>query len=93
MLVALALAGRTEVRDRLWQALEPVLAVYTGDISRAHLSAAAEGLGSAVLHELLNDMLEGRSEAIPSALAAVATIGHTSGWDTLAGALAVLRVL
>ena len=30
---------------------------------------------------------------IPAALVAVAAIGHTSGWDALAGALIVLRAI
>jgi hypothetical protein len=91
ILVALALTSRTALRDCLWQTLEPVLAANTGDVSRAHLNAAAEGLCSAALHKLLNAVLEGDTGAIPRALTAVAAIGHTSGWDALAGAASVLQ--
>jgi hypothetical protein len=91
VLIALALTGRTTLRDRLWDALAPHLATRTGDISRAHLAAAAEGLGAAPIHALLAAILADRTLAIAECLAAVAAIGHTSGWDALAGAVSVLR--
>jgi Protein of unknown function (DUF2877) len=91
VLVALALTDRAAMRDRLWHALQPHLAANTGDISRTHLAAAAEGFGSAAMHELLAAILTGDTKAVPDALAAVAVIGHTSGWDALAGAVSALR--
>src|SRR5262245_35634388 len=91
MLVALAVIGRTHLRDRLWRALAPLLAERTVDISRAHLAAAAEGLGSASLHGALNAILAGARDDIAVAIAALARVGHTSGMDALAGVLAVLR--
>lgn len=91
MLVALAVIGRTGQRDRLWQALEPLLGERTVAISRAHLAAAAEGFGSAALHRALNAILGGVSDRLDAEIAALATLGHTSGLDALAGAIAVLR--
>ena len=91
MLVALAVIGRTGLRDRLWRALAPLLPQRTVDISCAHLAAAAEGFGSAALHRALNAILAGATDDIALAIAALARVGHTSGMDALAGALAVLR--
>ena len=74
-----------------------VLAAASGTsaISAAHLATAVEGQGSAALHALLNDLLRGllrgRGTSLETRLAALGRIGHTSGWDTLAGALAVLE--
>ncbi len=100
-LVALHLLGRIDLRDALWNGIrgygnrghgirEPALADANA-ISRAHLTAAAQGLGGAALHAVLNDDLTGTTAALPRRLAAVEAIGHTSGWDALAGAVLVLR--
>lgn len=91
VMIALALTKRADLRDRVWQALERHLIACTSDISRAHLAAAAEGFGSAALHDLLAAVLTGATHAISPAITSVAAIGHTSGWDALAGAITVLR--
>jgi hypothetical protein len=91
LLIALSLIGRTRLRDRLWQALEPLLVRRTGDISRAHLAAAAGGLGNSALHAVLCAILAGRTDVISVAVASIAGVGHTSGWDALAGSIAGLR--
>ena len=91
LLIALSLIGRTCLRDQLWQALEPLLARRTGDISRAHLAAAAAGLGNSALHAVLCAILAGRTDAISVAFTSITGLGHTSGWDTLAGSVAGLR--
>jgi hypothetical protein len=91
VLVARSLTERARLRDRLWQAVEPLLTHHTSDISHAHLAAAAEGFGGAALHELLCAILAGATDTKPPAIAAVTAIGHTSGWDALAGAISALR--
>ena len=90
-LVALHATGQPELGWRLWRTLEPQLVVTTGDLSGAHLGAAAEGLGHAALHDLIGAILAGDSEKIREALCAATSIGHTSGWDAVAGAVAMLR--
>jgi hypothetical protein len=92
-LVALAVTAQVEVRDRIWRVLEPHLRGLTSDISCAHLDAAAQGFGSAALHEVLRAILSGATEAVPAALQPLIAIGHTSGWDALAGAAMALRAL
>ena len=89
--VALSLLGQKALRECLWQAVRPLVATLSNDISSAHLAAAATGLGSGALHELLNAVIAGQVEPIPSHVRAVASIGHTSGLDALAGAAIVLR--
>jgi hypothetical protein len=91
VLVALSILDRSALRDSLWQAVQPLVAALTTDISGAHLTAAAAGFGSAALHDLLNAVSAGDTSSIRGHLEAVAGIGHTSGFDGLAGAVIVLR--
>jgi hypothetical protein len=57
----------------------------------AHLRAAGGGAGHAALHEILNSLLRGDVTALPSKIAAIDKIGHSSGWDALAGMCVTLR--
>lgn len=82
MLVALRLTGRGVQSDGLWRWLQPRLKERTSAISAAHLAAAAAGEAHEALHDVLNGELN---------LDALNAVGHTSGWDALAGAVAVLR--
>ncbi len=63
----------------------------TGPVSSSHLNAAAQGEGSHSLHRLLNMLLEGNVAHLESGIDAINQIGHTSGWDALAGATVVMR--
>jgi hypothetical protein len=81
VLVALHAVRRTTHAETLWRWLEPRLAARTSELSAAHLAAAAEGEAHEALHEVLNG-------APPEQLDGV---GHCSGWDAFAGAMAVLR--
>jgi hypothetical protein len=82
MLVALRLSGRGMQADGLWRWLQPRLKERTSAISAAHLRAAAAGEA----HEALHDVLSGDLD-----LNKIDAIGHCSGWDALAGAVAVLK--
>ena len=82
MLVALRLSGRSMQADGLWRWLQPRLEGRTSAISAAHLSAAAAGEAHEALHEVLNGSLQ---------LEKLSAVGHCSGWDALAGAVAVLK--
>jgi hypothetical protein len=50
-------------------------------------------MASASLHALLNDMLAGGTPALADRFDAVARIGHTSGWDAMAGLVLGLEAL
>jgi Protein of unknown function (DUF2877) len=82
MLVTLRLTGRGVQSDGLWRWLQPRLKEGTSPISAAHLAAAAAGEAHEALHDVLNGKLD---------LDALDAVGHTSGWDALAGAVAVLK--
>jgi hypothetical protein len=92
ILLALSLTGETTLCHRLWRALQPLFAERTTDISRAHLAAAAEGFGNAALHDLLTAIIAGRADALSGAIQNATAVGHTSGWDAVAGAVGVLRI-
>jgi hypothetical protein len=82
VMVALHVRGRASHAASLWRWLEGRLAGRTSAISAAHLAAAATGEAHEALHEVLDGNLD---------LDALDAVGHCSGWDALAGAVAVLR--
>lgn len=84
--IALRATGRGALADRLaaWLAVRAPAA--TGEIAWAHLRAALRGEGHAALHTAIAAIASGSEPD----LAAIDAIGHSSGWDALAGALAVL---
>lgn len=84
--IALRTTGRTAQADRLARWLEARAPGATSDIAWAHLAAALRGEGHAALHAALAAIVSGGTPD----LAAIDAIGHSSGWDALAGALAVL---
>lgn len=81
VLVALRAARRTTHAESLWRWLAPRLAARTSELSAAHLAAAAAGEAHEALHEVLNGAPLERLDGI----------GHVSGWDAFAGAMAVLK--
>ncbi len=87
LLIAAHYLGKGRAASALWRRLESVAGVRTHQISLAHLSAAGQGMGAAPLHDLLDALIENRTEAIAKALDAVAKIGHCSGWDAVGGLL------
>ena len=62
----------------------------TNPISAQHLCAATEGLGSISLHHLFKALHAGKDQA--QALKDLTAIGHTSGWDALAGVYTTLNI-
>jgi hypothetical protein len=84
-MIALRALGRDDRARRVADWALPLAATRTGAISAAHLACAAAGEGNASLHEFLAALLMGDDAGIASAVAALAAIGHSSGWDMLAG--------
>ena len=93
MLVVLSLAGRFDLVAAVDQVIRPTLEEGTGPISRLHLAAALDGESSERLHVMVNAVLAGDHDVLASRLVLISQVGHCSGWDTLAGAVMVLRVL
>jgi len=90
VMVALHALGRGTQSAGLWRWLEPQLAERTSAISAAHLAAAAAGEAHEALHACLEELFK-QASAWDAALAQLAAVGHGSGWDGLAGALAVME--
>ena len=88
-LIALRVFGRAALADRLAEWLLPRARTGTSDISHAHLAAAAEGEGAAALHDTLT-ALANDDASLAEGVARLDRIGHSSGWDALAGAVAAL---
>ena len=91
VLVALRWVGRGAHADSLWHWLEPRLSAGTSAISAAHLAAAARGEVHEVLHDLLTDLAAWETPDLLPSLSRLDALGHTSGWDTLAGIVAVAK--
>lgn len=90
VLMGLRWIGRAQQADSLWRWLEPRLTA-TSAISAAHLAAAAQGEAHAALHRVLEDLAAWQTPDLLPALLELDAVGHTSGWDALAGVVAVLR--
>jgi hypothetical protein len=91
-MVALHLTGCGDTARRLSDAIKANSDLYCNPISASHLEAAAEGSCSAPIHAVLSAILAADTSTLSVNLARIGGIGHTSGWDTLAGAVTVLRV-
>ena len=91
VLVALRWVGRGAQAASLWRWLEPRLAQGTSAISAAHLAAAASGEMHEALHEVLRDLSAWDAPDLLPGLSRLDAVGHTSGWDALAGIVAVAR--
>jgi hypothetical protein len=90
-MIALHAGGRSDAAGRLGASVLRYAGARTTGLSRAFLRAAAEGQGSEALHVLLVAVLSGQTDQLDALVGDVARIGHTSGWDALAGAVLVLR--
>jgi hypothetical protein len=97
-LIALHALGCVAPAEGLAAAVLAHAPARTGAISAAHLAAAARGLGAAPLHAVLEALghphtpdagADGDAAPLKAALRRLDAIGHTSGWDALAGVVAV----
>lgn len=86
-LCALHATGRTEVAARLAAWTLPLAQGGTNRISQAHLVCAAEGECGEAVNNAIVALLSGDSVD----LGRIDAIGHTSGWDALAGAALALE--
>ena len=91
-MVALAETQKYDLLDALSAAVQKNTVKRTSLISAAHLGAAAEGLGAAALHRTIQSIIRAGS-GLTENLSDLADIGHSSGWDALAGAVVVLQQL
>ncbi|MDP6365241.1 MAG: DUF2877 domain-containing protein [Nitrospinota bacterium] len=95
-MIALRTMGRGREADRLAAWALPLAESGTGRISRAHLECAARGEGAGALHRVM-ETIPGMSLRtggdIAASLAAIDAVGHTSGWDALAGVVGAIAAV
>ncbi len=65
----------------------------TNRISLAHLRCASQGAATEPVHRFLSALLQGRSLKVSRLASDIDRIGHTSGWDFVAGMICVLKLL
>jgi hypothetical protein len=85
VLVALRQLGASGLAARLATAVLAHAEWGTNEISRAHLAAAASGEGAAALHGLLTSLCTPGAPGMRDWVSAIEAIGHSSGWDAVAG--------
>ncbi len=93
VMVALRALGQHEISDRIANTILNQAKDRTNKISCAHLECAAKGLGAQALHETISAMGVADEARLSSALHTLDKIGHTSGWDSLAGVVCVLKAV
>jgi hypothetical protein len=81
--------GERDAHAALGRAIIDALPGATSALSACFLRAAAAGHIGEALHCAVSSVIAGDVDA---AIAAVETIGHSSGWDMMAGVTTTLRV-
>lgn len=87
IMVGLHYSGHPEIAARLAAQVLPAVTQGSNVISAAHVKCAAQGQASKTLFDALGSLAGADSEQLETRLDAVHAIGHTSGWDMLAGAV------
>ena len=90
-LIGLRAFGRGAAAEALAAHVLPLCEHRTHPVSVAHLRAAAAGFGGEALHECLCAIADGGDPG--ACLDAIASTGHTSGWDALAGVVTVAAAI
>jgi Protein of unknown function (DUF2877) len=91
-LIALRALGWPQAADTLGCWLLPRARARTHAISYAHLACAARGEGAAALHDTLATLCCPGAPGLGDCVDALRTIGHSSGWDAMAGMALVARI-
>ncbi len=94
ILIGLHTIGHHNAAAVLWCQIEPHMHARTNEISAALLTTAAKGQGGAAVHQMIAALANGQDRSsLDPALAGIAGIGHSSGWDTLLGIVMVFDAL
>ncbi len=93
VMIALSALGRFDVLGEVGTTLLQQARARTNKISCAHLECAANGQGAHALHEVLAAITTKGEHLVGRALRVLGRIGHTSGWDSLAGLVCVLMCM
>ena len=87
LLIALHAANEGAAASALANFIHATPTDQTTALSRAFLDAAIEGLPGEAMAVMITALLSGDHASLPVALGNIDAIGHTSGWDMLAGAV------
>lgn len=90
IMIALYALRETEPCAQLWQRIDDSSSLVCGPVSYAHLEAASKGMGSDALHMAMIAVLDGDAQIGNTLLRNLDSIGHTSGWDAMAGVVTTL---
>jgi hypothetical protein len=82
--------GQTKIHAALAQAVTDTAPALASPLSACFLRAAAAGHVGESLYDAVASVLSGNVDA---AVAAARRVGHTSGWDMLAGVATTLRIV
>ncbi|MFM9938380.1 MAG: DUF2877 domain-containing protein [Hyphomicrobiaceae bacterium] len=85
LVVALHATGESQTAARLADFIAQAPPDATTALSRAFLAAASEGLAGEAMAAMITALLTSDGASLPELLARIEAIGHTSGWDVLAG--------
>lgn len=88
-LFALDAIGESEANAAMARAIVDVLPGLTAPLSAAFLRTAAAGHVGENLHQIISLIMTGDADA---AIATAEKIGHSSGWDIMAGIVTTLRI-
>lgn len=91
VVVALQALQRRDLADSLSEAVVALAWRNTSPISAAYLEAARDGSVSSCIHRLLHDLLVHNSASLAQSIDGIDGLGHTSGWETLAGIVLTFR--
>jgi len=91
MLIALHALGAHGLAYSLGSWVLARAADRTHRIALGHLACAAAGEGAEALHETLAALCAPAASGLDRCLDALGRIGHSSGWDALAGVTAAIR--
>ena len=87
LLIALRHLGSEALAERIGRQILPECTGLTNLISAAYLRWAARGIGGSALHGTLEALCRVERGAQDANLSALSAVGHSSGWDALAGAV------
>ncbi len=91
MLITLNALDALQIKTQLAACIKMHAPERTNALSTAHMQAAGRGATHSTLHEVLICLLSGKTKTLPAKIVAVDGIGHTSGYDALAGICVTLR--
>lgn len=86
-MLALNTMHENETCRLLWESIGRTIEEISNPISYAHLEAASQEGGNSNIHLCLAAILQGSPSTIQNCLPGICQIGHTSGWDIMAGAI------